>query len=67
MIMKARSSNNLDERVNFYRAISDAVKEDIPFIPLMTSSSSIAFNSKLKGVEPSAGSLFYVYDYSWAK
>jgi peptide/nickel transport system substrate-binding protein len=67
MIMRARTSNDLDERVKLYREISDAVKEDIPFIPLMTSSSSIAFNSKLRGVTPSAGSLFYVYDYSWAE
>ena len=66
MIMRARSSNDLAERVKLYREISDAVREDIPFIPLMTSSSSIAFNSKLRGVIPSAGSLFYVYDYSWA-
>ncbi|MDR3354922.1 MAG: ABC transporter substrate-binding protein [Synergistaceae bacterium] len=67
MIMRARSSNNLDERVKLYRETSDSVKEDIPFIPLMTSKSAIAFNSKLRGVEPSAGNLFYVYDYSWAE
>ncbi|MDR0647980.1 MAG: ABC transporter substrate-binding protein [Synergistaceae bacterium] len=67
LIMKARSSNDHGERVRLYREISDAVKEDIPFIPLMTSSSTIASNSKLRGVVPSAASLFYVYDYSWAK
>lgn len=66
LILEARSSTDPEMRLSIYKQLSDIVKRDIPFIPLMTSSSSIAFNSKLEGVVPSANSLFYVCDYSWS-
>lgn len=65
LILKARTSTNHDERVAIYKELCDITRRDVPFIPLMTSSSIIAFNSSLLGVVPSANSLFYVYNYSW--
>ncbi len=65
LILEARTSVDMEKRTQMYKQLSDIVKRDVPFIPLMTSASNIAFNAKLKGVVPSANSLFYVYDYSW--
>lgn len=65
LIMKGRSIQDEAERKEIYRQISEIVREEAVLIPLMTDMSSIATNKNLKGVEPSAVSYYFAYNYSW--
>jgi len=65
LIMKGRSTQDEAERKEYYEQISEIVKEEAILIPLLTDMSAIAANKDLKGVEPSAVSYYFVYNYSW--
>ena len=43
------------------------MRDDVPFIPLMTDNVCIAANSALTGVRASIGEQHYVFDYAWAE
>ena len=49
------------------KSASEYVRDDVPFIPLMTDNVCIAANSALKGVQANIGECHYVFDYSWAE
>ena len=65
LIMKGRSTQDEAERKEYYEQITEIVKEEAILIPLLTDMSAIAANKDLKGVEPSAVSYYFVYNYSW--
>lgn len=67
LLDKARSSSDEKERKELYYKISEYVRDDVPFIPLMTDNVCIAANSALKGVQANIGECHYVFDYSWAE
>lgn len=65
LIMKARYSQDNDERYEIYGQICEIIRKDAPMIPLMTSISHIAAGKDLKGVYASPGQKHYVFNYSW--
>ena len=67
LLDKARSSSDDKERKELYYRISEYVRDDVPFIPLMTDNVCIAANSSLNGVQANIGECHYVFDYSWAE
>ena len=67
LLDEARASTDPARRKELYWKVSEYVRDDVPFIPLITDHVCIAANSGLSGVQASAGELHYVFDYAWTK
>ena len=67
LLDEARASTDAARRKELYWKVSEYVRDDVPFIPLITDHVCIAANSGLSGVQASAGELHYVFDYAWTK
>ena len=67
LLDQARASSDEAERKSLYYKVSEYVRDDVPFIPLMTDNVCIAANSALTGVRASIGEQHYVFDYAWAE
>lgn len=52
LIEAARIEPNLDERMALYTQIYTILKEDVPLIPLYTSTQNFYYNKRLKGIHP---------------
>lgn len=67
MLDMARGSSDESERVELYYKISEYVKDEVPFIPLVTDNCCIAANSKLSGVQSNVKEAHFIFNYSWAE
>lgn len=67
LLDQARASSDDAERKQLYYKVSEYVRDEVPFIPLMTDNVCIAANSALTGVQASIGEQHYVFDYAWAQ
>jgi peptide/nickel transport system substrate-binding protein len=65
MLDQARSSSDEEERADLYYRISEHVRDEAPFIPLMTDNCCIAADSKLSGVKANSKEAHIVFNYNW--
>lgn len=66
LLNEARASSDSELRKELYWKVSEYVRDEVPFIPIMTDNVCIAANSNLTGIMPNVNEAHYVFDYAWS-
>ena len=67
MIEQGRVTEAGEERNEIYRQFCEVMRDNYVVLPLYTSTREVAASAKLQGVQTSATSHYFMYDYSWAE